>query len=255
VAGESSEPIIELTVEPPTEEPDADDAYASLAFLEEPDTGDPDEVEDDLEVPSALDDESGGRERRHYVRTIDDEPSTESERRALGRIAIRRVAVTGAPAGSTLGEATRAIRRSTDRDRVADLVVTTLDRFLPECEAAVLLIVRGELAIGWKGFCRSSGPLPEVGVPLDQPGLIPRAVQRVATVRSPATDLGPIDQLLLVSLGHTTGDLVVVPVTIANQVMCLMAMVTETGASVASAESIAAAAGAAFARLMRDASR
>jgi hypothetical protein len=95
-----------------------------------------------------------------------------------------------------------------------------------------VLIVRGELMIGWRGFRRSTGPRPNRRA-LDQPGLIrePSSASRPC-VRQRA-DLGPIDQLLLVSLGQTTGDPVVVPVTIANQVMCLMAMVVETGASVA----------------------
>ena len=58
-----------------------------------------------------------------------------------------------------------------------------------------------QVATSWKGFCRSGAPQPEIAVPLDQPGLVPRASQSNATARATATDLGPIDQLLLVSLG------------------------------------------------------
>ena len=205
-------------------------------------------LEDDLAIP-AEPPSRDGRDRRTYIRTIADEPP---ERQALGRIAIRRVAI--AP-NATLSEATRAIRRSTDRDKVAELVVGTIDRFLLTCEAAILLVVRGEVAIGWKGFCRSGNQLPEIGVPLEQPGLVPRVVGSGRTIRS-GLALSPIDQRLLESLGHAGGELVVVPVMIGDQVVCLIALVTTASdAQVASAESIASAAGAAFSRLMRDASR
>ncbi|MBZ5604012.1 MAG: hypothetical protein LAO79_17060 [Acidobacteriia bacterium] len=176
----------------------------------------------------------------------------------LGRIAIRKVAVGSAPrvmAGATLGEATRAIRCSTDRDRVADLAVDTLERFAPACEAAILLVVRGATAIGWKGFQRAGGGLPEIAVPMDDAGLVPRAVELNVSLRRPSTELDPIDRLLLASLGRSDGDLVIVPIAIADQVMCVIAIATADDAPVACAESIAAAAGAAFARLMRDASR
>ena len=209
-------------------------------------------LEDDLAIASdaIVEARTDGRDRRTYIRTIADD--TDVDRQALGRIAIRRVAIA---TNATLAEATRAIRRSTDRDKVAELVVATIDRFLVTCEAAILLVIRGNVAVGWKGFCRSGNQLPEIGVPLDQAGLVPRVVECAATARSPSRELGTIDQRLLRSLG-AAGDLAVVPVTIGDQVMCVIALVTiASDAQVASVESIAGAAGAAFARLMRDASR
>ncbi|MGE3768388.1 MAG: hypothetical protein AB7L94_39425, partial [Kofleriaceae bacterium] len=167
-------------------------------------------------------------------------------------------AIAAAPSeadGNTLGQATRAIRRATNRDRVAELCVDTLFRFAPSCAAASLMVVRGQVATTWKGFIRDGSTPPEIAVPLDQPGLIPKAVHRNTTVRAPSTDLGPIDQLLMVSLAQKTGDMVIVPISIAKQVMCVIALVTDTDAPIATAESVAAGAGAAFARLMRDASR
>jgi hypothetical protein len=158
-------------------------------------------------------------------------------------------------AGVTLGEATRAIRRSTGRDRVADLVLDTLDRFAPACEAAIMLVVRGATAIGWKGFQRQGGGLGEIAVPLENTGLIPRAVEHNVTLRLAATELDAIDRLLLDSLGQPSADLVIVPISIASQVMCVIAIAATAGAALTSAEQIAAAAGAAFARLIRDASR
>lgn len=256
VPPEDLEPVVEVRADTEEDLQDLQD-YSALALLEEPA-----DAYDDLEVAHEDDghdradtlEEPTGRERRRYVRTIADEPSTDSERQALGRIAIRKVAAPAA-VGTTLGEATRAIRRGTDRDKVGELIVTTLERFLLECEAAALLVVRGEVAIGWKGFCRSGAAMPEIGVPIDQGGMVPRAMNRGATVRSPATDLGPIDQLLAESLGGAEGDLAVVPVAIGGQVMCLIALVVTPNTPVATAESIAAAAGAAFARLMRHAAR
>jgi hypothetical protein len=225
-------------------------------------------LEDDLEIASEpVEDEVLARERRGYVRTIADPASadavSDADRQAmLGRIAIRKVAVGSSPRvmagdslGDSLGEATRAIRCSTGRDRVADLVIDALDRFAPACEAAILLVVRGATAIGWKGFQRAGGGLPEIAVPMDNAGLVPRAVELNVSLRRAAAELAPIDLLLLVSLGRSDGDLAIVPIAIADQVMCVIAIATADDAPIACAEPIAAAAGAAFARLMRDASR
>jgi hypothetical protein len=254
-------PVEPLPVEPATEEDD--DLFPIEVVPPEPgelaDLSQDAVLEDDLEIPiGPAEDEASARERRHYVRTIADAPSLESERQLLGRIAIRKVAVGSAPrvmSGATLGEATRAIRRSTGRDRVADLVIDTLDRFAPACEAAILLVIRGATAISWKGFQRAGTGLGEIAVPLEETGLVPRAVELNVTLRRASGELAPIDRLLLAALGRTGGDLVVVPVSIGDQVLCVIAVATAESAPIACAEPIAAAAGAAFARLMRDASR
>ncbi|MBA3502358.1 MAG: hypothetical protein M4D80_06435 [Myxococcota bacterium] len=220
--------------------------------------------DDVVAIPERVDGEkSSGRERRRYVETLDATPRNldPASETSLGRIVIKRVALPAAvedepsSMGLTLGEATRAIRRSTDRERVAELVNETLFRFMLSCDAALMLVVRGEAAMSWKGFSRAGAALPEIAVPVDQPGLIPRAIEHCKTVRARSSDLCPIDQLLLVSLGHESGELVVVPVSIASQVMCVIALAAQHDSSTATAESVAAAAGAAFARLMRNASR
>jgi hypothetical protein len=212
--------------------------------------------------------ETGGRERRSYVRLIVDEPKVEEplkigDTQPLGRIPIRKVAKTPAPprprpatrTPQSLADATRAIRRAADRDRAADLIIDALIRFAPVCDAGMLLVIRGEVAIGWKHFCRDGANPPELAVPLDQPGLCVSAVQRDCTARAPAGSLGEIDLLLLRALGKLDGDLAVVPIPIAGKVMCLLAVVTAEGREIAAVEAIASAAGAAFARLIRDASR
>ena len=223
---------------------------SSLAILED----------DDSPEPEPDPSESAGRDRRTYVRTIADEPTLESER-TLARIAIRKVAIPNPMPqyGTTLGEATRAIRRAPDRDRVADLVIEAISRFLPGCEAAILLVVRGSTAIGWKGYSRTGTALPEIAVPFDQPGLLPRVVQRAQTSRGSAADLTAIDRLLLDSLNATptnnANELVIAPVTIGGQVMCVLALAATGEVPATAIEQIAAATGAAFARLMRAASR
>lgn len=238
--------------------------------------------------------EPTGRERRSYVRTLADEipagPETpapasvvtgtatpqaigtaQTVPTSLGRIAIKRVAAEAKPrtpeprapepsaepaaAPKSFIEAARAIRRAAHRDRVADLVIDTLDRFVPSCEAAVLLVIRGGVAIGWKQFSRVRSPSAELAVPLDQPGLVPTVIERNSVVRSNVAQLGAIDEKLMRSLSAPRGDLVVVPIAIADRVMCLIAATTEPNARLEALEGVGHAAAAAFARLIRDASR
>lgn len=239
-----------------------------------------DEASDTQAAPS---EEPGGRERRTYVKTLADaqppEPGfTDSQRQAqLARIAIKRVAVgdkDGTPippskkdkgtgerdaitdaVPTTLVEATRAIRRGNNRDRVAELIIDAIQRFQTRVDAALLLVIRGAVAIGWKHFCRLPLVPYELAVPLDQGGLLPAAIERNATARATCGNLADIDDLLLRKLGKDGGDLAIVPISIADRVMCLIALAVEPGAPVAVVESVATAAGSAFARLMRNASR
>ena len=90
---------------------------------------------------------------------------------------------------------------------------------------------------------------------MGQPGLVANAVQRNTTERCGADDLAAIDLLLLRALGRDDGELVIVPVPIAGNVMCMLAIAVEADAPVAIAEAVAGAASTAFARLVRDASR
>jgi hypothetical protein len=225
---------------------DLDDLTSHLVADEEPEGA----------VVEAISAEQSGRERRRYIRTLADAPSSESERAALGRIQIRRVAQrksTDAPAES-FGEATRVIRRGNSRDKVADLTIDAIERFVPTCDAAMLMVVRGEVAIGWRGFSRAGATPPELAVPTEQ-GLVPAAIAKNASVRRDAEDLDALDLLLFRALGGSEGDLVIVPVPIAGQVMCVIALATASDAAVPEVETVAAAAGAAFARLMRAAGR
>ena len=238
-------------------------------------------IEQAAQSAASSDAEPAGRDRRQYVRTLaDDEAAPPARKRdvtrpkkALGRIAIRKVAMTpaggatpigaaiGAPAGEaelnadTLAGAAKLIRRSPDRDRVAELVLDALVRFAPAAEAAMLLVIRGGSATGWKHYCRSGAEQPELAMPMDQPGLVPRAAETGSTVRGLAGELGAIDARLLKALGPSCGELAIVPIAIAGKVMCLLAVALAPGATLGPIETVATSAGTAFARLMRDAGR
>jgi hypothetical protein len=249
-----------------------------------------DEAVASVAAPASTEDSDAiGRERRRYVRTLADFPSGKAtppptptqarprerpsqpkivETKPLGRIAIRRVAVgdtpaqgrpvvdtTGGPAPTSVNDAMRAIRRGPNRDRVADLVIDTIERFDPKCEAALVLIVRGDVAISWRSFSRSGGTSAELAVPLDQPGLVPSVVEANATQRGTGAQLRSIDQLLLDALGTPDADLVVVPVSLGTRVMCVIATAMTKGASPVVVEAAANAAGTAFTRLIHAASR
>ena len=84
---------------------------------------------------------------------------------------------------------------------------------------------------------------------------MPAVIDSQQIARCGALDLGPIDSLLMRELGEFDGDLVVAPVMIGSRVMCLVAAATHTDSDTGPIDSVAAAAGAAFARLIRDASR
>jgi hypothetical protein len=223
--------------------------------------------------------EPSGRDRRTYVRTLADSPLTPAPASvvtgtlptpALARMAIKKVpmpprdpakpmrtAAKSSPPGSpqSLGEATRAIRRANNRDRVAELVIDTLEQFVPVCEAAVLLVRRGAVAVSWKQFSHTCDTSAEIAVPLDQAGLVPTVIANNAVARCAVAKLTAIDERLMRSLGELRGDLVVVPIAIANSVVAVIATTTEARASVDYVEAVALAAAGTFARLIRDASR
>jgi hypothetical protein len=221
--------------------------------------------------------EPAGRDRRTYVKTLDEGEATprpparkrepSRPKKALGRLAIRKVAVRDGEVVSTgaveeretdsLSDAAKAIRRSPDRDRVAELVVDALVKHAACCEAAMLFVIRGGSATGWKYFCRSGADQPELAIPMDQPGLMPQARDFGKTMRGKTNDLSAIDARLVSELEPAAvgAELVVVPISIAGKVMCLLAVVMQPDATIASVETIATAAGTAFARLMRDAGR
>lgn len=220
--------------------------------------------------------EPQGRERRAYVKTIDEgavqrgqqerkrEPSR--PRKQLGRIAIKKVSRAGSPTGmgmaaseerepESLADLAKAIRRSPDRDRVAELVIEGLVKHAPHVEAAMLFVIRGATATGWKYFSRSGADQPELAVPMTQAGLVPQAAEYGTAQRATASELSELDARLLRELEPAgSSELAVVPIAIHAKVMCVLAVACNDG-EITPVETIATAAGTAFARLMRDAGR
>ena len=202
-------------------------------------------------------------DRRRYAPTID-----ESGERAVAKIPIKRLAVGSEampplslgtappPMSATLGEATRAIRCSSDREMVGELAIQAVAQFVPGTRAAVLLVVRSTAAIAQVGFSRAAESLPEVIVPLTEPGLVPAAIKRNEQIRAKGGELGVVDALVRSAIGAAENDdLVVTPISIGENVVGVIAIAVAGDEAEVNADSITAAAGAAYARLMRDASR
>jgi hypothetical protein len=174
----------------------------------------------------------------------------------LGRMSLKKAVKEAKTAGmtKTFAEATRSIRRAPNRDLVSELVIDTLQRFVDACDAAVLFVIRGEVAIGWKQFSRTCAPSESLAVPLDQPGLVAMARENIVA-RAGVAKLSSIDEALMRSLGELRGDLAAMPIAVADNVLALLVITTRAGESISDCEAVAAAASAAFARLIRDASR
>src|SRR5690606_14576046 len=86
---------------------------------------------------------------------------------------------------SRVDEALAGIRRATDRDRVVDLAVSCLrDGFDDRLGAGVFLLVRQEVAIGWKGFAADAPDdvIQSIAIPLDEPSVLSLAYQTAVRV-------------------------------------------------------------------------
>jgi hypothetical protein len=206
-------------------------------------------------------------DRRRYLETIEQQPLDVSRAPTLGRVPLKRLAVgtdgikpvsmgtNPPPISTSLDEATRAIRACIDRETTEGLVIQTIAQFLPSARAALLFVVRGETAIAHVGFSRVTETLPEVAVPLGEPGLVPDVIARNRTMCASATDLGIVDRLVLSALGLSDGDLVVAPIAIGVHVVGVIVMATDPDAATEATVSITAAASVAFTRLMRSATQ
>jgi hypothetical protein len=153
----------------------------------------------------------------------------------------------------SLDEALADIELAQDRDDLARKAIGAVARFVPESHSALLLVVRGEAAVSWTSFCRDGTELPALAVPLDHPGLCAAVMRRKVVTRNASGDLGPIDYLLLASLGMQFGDLVVAPVQMLDHVIGMIVLATEHRAAVTRVDAITAATSDALQRLMKNA--
>ena len=181
---------------------------------------------------------------------------------ALARVPLKRMA-SGTDVheliGATLGEATRTIRRGTDRSLILAHTIATIEHFISTVDAALVMLTAGDRAVCGAAFARDRRPLPDMAIPLDAPGLVPAVIRRNAALRGTASELGVLDTLLLETCGRPDGELLVLPLSTAEatgaRAIGALAFMIERDALVHGADMIAAAAGAALARLERDATR
>jgi len=208
-------------------------------------------------------------ERRTYLRTLADmlskHPDKESSLARVQRTRkvdhVRPLAIGSEPMlkidtaviADSLDEALADIELAQDRDYLARKAHGPVPPFVPESHSALLLVVRGEAAVSWTSFCRDGTELPALAVPLDHPGLCAAVMRRKVVTRNASGDLGPIDYLLLASLGMQFGDLVVAPVQMLDHVIGMIVLATEHRAAVTRVDAITAATSDALQRLMKNA--
>lgn len=131
---------------------------------------------------------------------------------ALGRIAIRRGSKVQPASGAieiiapnTLEDAFRFLRSAMDRDRIADTVVDVIRDFLAHSlDLGAILVVRGDAAIGWKGFRRSgeSDWIGKLSIPLQVPSCIHHTyVSDAVYVGAPPADSRDLDSRMWAKIG------------------------------------------------------
>ncbi len=218
---------------------------------------------------------------RRYMSTLADEsreripvPPADVDRAALGRIAIRKAAVSAAVLSdghdsddaSSLEDATRSIRRATDRDRVAELAMGTIQRFAPGVHTIAMFILRGEVAIGWKAQALQqdvSAIAVNLVVPLDTPNVMTQASMEGAGMNFVRChDVGTeIDRRLVQAFATVAPTepeyLLVAPVKIKTIPACVVIALANdvTDATKPGFEAVITAVSTAFARLIHAARR
>ena len=181
---------------------------------------------------------NGNDERRRYL-----EPMRAAPRTKTGPITPR--SGTLIDAGAILD-----VLRTSDRERVAQSAIDAVAQLVKGAEAAVLLTPRGDVAVSWTSFRRDGRVIPPLTLPAD--GSIKAAFRTKQQQRVNTAALGPVDQLLFVTLGLTRGELVVAPLVARDRNIAVLVV---AGAALDDAviAAIAAAAAEGFARLMREA--
>jgi Type II secretion system (T2SS), protein E, N-terminal domain len=208
-------------------------------------------------------DEVTGRARRRLVPALGDQPAVK-----LARIAVRQVHHGGQQfqperlVPSDRDELTRAIRRASSRDRVAELVLGAISD-LPEAaiDTAIVFVVRLPLAIGWKGFCPGGiAAIESLAMSVDDDSVIARSFHGQAPTLTAVTvdDCPATDRSMWTLLGAgPPASMLVTPIAVADQIVCLL--YTHAAVDLAPVrpfiELVTAAAGTAFSRLLRATNR
>ena len=219
-------------------------------------------------APTADDGTAGDEpdERRRFVRTVAEDATPLFG--ILGRVAVHKMAVSAAiegehsPHPTSLADCIRAIRRAQDRDRVGDLIIDILTHHaIPDLDAGGVFVVRGNIAVGWKGFCRGEQlAIETIAIPLEGNNIFASAHSEASPQRieTSSTTLSDVDRRFLASLGGAVPRYVVVtPVAMGEHVLCMIYGhgQHDLDQAIELVDSVAAAAQSAFARLMRAAQR
>ncbi len=220
----------------------------------------------DYQTAPAVDDDVG-RARRRFVSHLGQPQGTTQ----LARIAVRQVIteVGMRPIGElddgpprTRDDLLRAIRRAPSRDRVAELVLTSLAD-LPgvPLDAAALLVVRQRVAMGWKGICnQGSAAIESLAIALGGDGVVARCFQEQRPITqhlAPATTSDVDREMWTVMGGRPPTAVTIAPISIGDQIVCMLYGHghVDLGDAAAAVVAMAEASGIAFSRLLRAAQR
>jgi len=174
--------------------------------------------------------EEAGAERRQYVHTIaEDEEFTDTG--ALARIAVKRIAVpfTGEveiPLDPSQPDAfLRAIRQANGRSRMANLVGHFLQHGFDEVfSAGMLVVVREDVLVGWKGFVRGapSKAVDALAIPLNIPSMLAMPYASSDTFFGFPDAPASIDHRLWNYLGGSPQEIAILPVEVSGRIACML---------------------------------
>jgi hypothetical protein len=175
----------------------------------------------------------GGGERRGYVKTLSDAEEIEPPS-SLARIAIRKLQVPHTtnidvepePDLANMDGALRAIRRTTGRSRVGAILVAALEQgFDRALSAGMILTVRGQLLLGWRGFARARdrAVIEAVALPLSAPSLFAQPCRTGLSVFGIPPPPSDVDHRLWSLLDdNPPAEIGVHPVSVFGQLACVL---------------------------------
>ncbi len=184
----------------------------------------------DTREPSDPGAEAESSERRAYVRTISDSEEV-VDTSPLARIAVKRIAIPRTtdieiPTDPNNSEQfIRSIRRATSGTSMADLVCHLLQYGFDEVfSAGMLMVARGRVLVGWKGFVRDAPDksIDALAVPLDSPSmLLGPSASRDSFFGFPDAPAS-IDERLWHYLGPPPRTIAVLPIEIDDKLACML---------------------------------
>lgn len=126
-------------------------------------------------------------------------------------------------AAVTLEDVIHRLSVAENRDQIADIVV---DFMLPRFGCALIFLLRGDTAHVWRGFAPGveARAIETIAFPLSMPSVFRLAKERAATFRGapPAEGVYLHTQIWKYLHSEPPADVVVIPVTLARRVICLI---------------------------------